>query len=450
MKRRVSKIFLAVVFSAVLLGSINPPKPGWNLFSVEQDVQLGKEARAQVERQMPVVHNSQVNGYLTQIGQRLARSQYAGQYPYTFELVADKAVNAFSLPGGPVFINTGLIANADNRAQLAGVIAHEMSHIALRHATNQASKANLVRLPAILMGAAAGGSMLGSLAQAGIGLGANSVLLKFSRSAEAQADYNGVLMMADAGYNPIELARFFEKLEAQSSHQGALSQFLSDHPNPGNRVQAIEAEIRQLPQRQYTTDSGQFVRIKDLVQHLPARGQLRSDFKDQHPDDPPEIRPVSRFREYNANGYSVRYPENWEAFGDKDSAAVTFAPRDALFQSANGGPAEIGYGAMISYYFPPGDRIDLKRDTAAVISNLSGENPHMKQRDQRTVTVGGQNALLTTLNSQSPYRNETEVDSLVTVPRPEGLFYMVFIAPSSEWSHAEPAFQEMMRSIRFQ
>ncbi len=221
------------------IAEIHPPKPGWNLFSPQQDIQLGKEAQAQVEQQMPVIHNSEVVNYLKNIGQRLARSQYAGNWPYTFELIADKNINAFSLPGGPIYVNSGAIAAADNEAQLAGVLAHEMSHIALRHATNQASKANLVRLPALLAVAIAGGSLLGSLAQAGIGLGANSVLLKFSRSAESQADYNGVLIMADAGYNPIEMARFFEKIEAQAGKSSALEQFLSDHPNPGNRVQAV-------------------------------------------------------------------------------------------------------------------------------------------------------------------------------------------------------------------
>jgi predicted Zn-dependent protease len=226
-----------VFLLSVLLGlplvsgaQIQAPHPGWNLFSPQQDVQLGREAAQQVEQQQPVIHNSEINGYLTAIGQKLAHTKYAGEYPYTFGLVADKNINAFSLPGGPVYVNTGLIAVADNEAQLAGVLAHEMSHVTLRHATNQASKQNLIQIPAMLAGAMAGHSMLGQLAQVGIGLGANSALLKFSRSAEAQADYNGALMMYEAGYDPREMAHFFEKLEAQGGRQGAFSQFLSDHP----------------------------------------------------------------------------------------------------------------------------------------------------------------------------------------------------------------------------
>ncbi len=433
--------------SVLAFADIHPPKPGWNLFSPEQDIQLGKETQAQVEQQMPVIHNSEVVNYLKDLGQRLARSKYAGNWPYTFGLISDKNINAFSLPGGPIYVNTGAITAADNEAQLAGVLAHEMSHIALRHATNQASKANLVRLPALLAGAVAGGSLLGSLAQAGIGLGANSVLLKFSRSAESQADYNGVLIMADAGYNPIEMARFFEKLEAQAGKSSALEQFLSDHPNPGNRVQAVEEELRQLPQRQYTANSGQFERIKDLVAHLPARGQLRGSSQDQHPVQAPAIRPSSRLREYRSEGYAISYPENWQVFGG-NSAAVTIAPRDAIFQGA-GNATQIGYGVEISFYYPEGDRIDLKRDTEALASQLQQQNSGMTRQSQRTITVAGQQALLTTFNSRSPFQNEKEVDAMVTVQRPQGLFYLVFIAPQSEWSAVQTIFESMLKSIRF-
>lgn len=443
-----NKLIVFSSISALLFAAVEPPKPGWNLFSPQQDIQLGREAQAQVEKQMTVVHSSQVTEYLREIGSKLQHTRYAGQFPFTFGLVADKNINAFSLPGGPVYVNTGLIEAADNEAQLAGVLAHEMSHVVLRHATNQASKANLIQLPAILAGGLAGGGLLGGLAQLGLGLGANSVLLKFSRSAESQADYNGALMMAEAGYNPIEMARFFEKLEAKDGHQGTLSQFLSDHPNPGNRVQAIENLIRQLPQRQYTTDTGQFQRIKDQVLHLPNRGQLHGDYRDQHSPVAPEIRPSSRLRDYQAAGYSIRYPENWEALGDQQGNAVTIAPRDALIQGSNGA-VQIGYGAMISYYFPPGDQLVLERDTDALIRQLGQQNPGMRTRDRRPANVGGQRALEVTLEAKSPYQGETEVDHLATVTRPEGLFYVVFTAPSSEWKQVQGIFEEMLRSIRF-
>jgi predicted Zn-dependent protease len=263
-------IAVLVLATGVVSSQVKPPKPGLNLFKKEQDVQLGKEAAAQVEKQYEVIRNPQLQQYIDTLGGKLARSRYAGDFPYTFKVVSDDSINAFALPGGPMFINTGLIKESESEAQLVGVMSHEMSHVALRHGTNQVSKANLIQLPALLAGQVAGDGMLGSLAQAGVGLGANSVLLKFSRGAESQADYNGALIMSDAGYNPIELARFFEKLQAQSGKQGRAAEFFSSHPNPGNRVQAIEALIPQLPPKQYVEgDVRGFQQAHAIVVKLP-------------------------------------------------------------------------------------------------------------------------------------------------------------------------------------
>jgi beta-barrel assembly-enhancing protease len=263
-------IAIIVLLSGIVSAQVRPPKPGFNLFKKEQDIQLGREAAAQVEKQYEVIRDPQLQQYIDTLGARLARSRYANDFPYSFKVVSDDSINAFALPGGPMFIQKGLIKEAESEAQLAGVMSHEMSHVALRHGTNQASKANLIQLPALLAGQVAGGSMLGSLAQAGVGLGANSALLKFSRTAESQADYNGALIMSDAGYNPLELAHFFEKLEAQSGSQGRASEFFSSHPNPGNRVQAIEALIRQLPPRQYIEgDVRGFQQAHAIVMKLP-------------------------------------------------------------------------------------------------------------------------------------------------------------------------------------
>ena len=253
----------------VLAQSLHHFEPGFNLFSKQQDVQLGRESAAQVRKQMTVIKDPVLTDYVNRVGKRLVATREAQEsgFPFTFEVVADPSSNAFALPGGPMFINTGLLRAVDNEAQLAGVMGHEMSHVILRHGTNQASKANLIQIPAALAAQAAGkGSMTGQLAQLGIGLGANSVLLKFSRSAESQADLTGSHLMAEAGYDPMEMARFFEKLGAQGgSSNGSISQFFSDHPNPGNREQAIATEARLLPQKTYGYQTGDFKRMKDAV-----------------------------------------------------------------------------------------------------------------------------------------------------------------------------------------
>jgi predicted Zn-dependent protease len=259
-----------VLFFITLAWAQGPTRfhPGFNLFSKQQDIQLGQENAAQVRKQMKVIHDAFLTEYVTRVGNRLVGAQEARDsgFPFTFEVVADPSINAFALPGGPMFINTGLLKAVDNEAQLAGVMGHEMSHVILRHGTNQASKSKLIELPAVLGSQVAGGSLVGQLTQLGIGLGANSVLLKFSRSAESQADLMGSHLMAEAGYNPIEMARFFEKLNAQGG--GRTIQFFSDHPNPDNRERAIEQEVQRLPQQDYRFQTGQFDQMKKVAARI--------------------------------------------------------------------------------------------------------------------------------------------------------------------------------------
>jgi predicted Zn-dependent protease len=242
-------------------------KPGFNLFSSQQDIQVGQEAAAQVKKEQPVVQNTQLTAYLNSVMKRLSSTPHGeSEFPYQVSAIASKDINAFALPGGPIFVYTGLIQEAGNESELAGVLAHEMTHVKLRHGTNQASDANLIQLPFALAEKALGsGSLLGQLAQVGIGLGFNSVVLKMSRSHESEADYNGAQVMAEAGYDPMAMAQFFEKLEAKGGKEGRLTEFLSDHPNPGNRIKAVQEEIQQMPQRSYSADSGQFSAIKQVV-----------------------------------------------------------------------------------------------------------------------------------------------------------------------------------------
>jgi beta-barrel assembly-enhancing protease len=270
MKKIPSVAIIAITVLATLSWAQGPSRfrPGFNLFSKEQDVQVGQENAAQVRKQMTVIKDPVLTEYVNRVGKRLVSAQEAQEsgFPFTFEVVADPSINAFALPGGPMFINTGLLRAVDNEAQLAGVMGHEMSHVILRHGTNQASKSKLIELPAVLASQMSGSSMMGQLAQLGIGLGANSVLLKFSRTAESQADLMGSHLMAESGYNPIEMARFFQKLNAEGGQRAP--QFLSDHPNPENREQAIKQEITRLPQQNYGYQTGEFERMKQGIAKL--------------------------------------------------------------------------------------------------------------------------------------------------------------------------------------
>ncbi len=246
-------------------------KPGFNLYSKQQDVQLGQAAAAEVSKKYRPVRDAELSAYIGNIGQKLSKQPQAdgASFPYSFTLVQENSINAFALPGGPTFVHSGLILAADNEAQLAGVLAHEISHVALRHGTHQATKSMGLQLALGLFGATVGGdTLLGQLAQAGVAFGANSVLLKYSRDAEKQADLLGAQIMAGAGYNPLEMARFFEKLEAEGGARGP--QFLSDHPNPGKRVAYVQEELRYLPRSTFTGETGQFQRVQSRVKALTA------------------------------------------------------------------------------------------------------------------------------------------------------------------------------------
>lgn len=451
--RRGAAVLALLVFAVTpCLSQLPRFRPGFNLFSREQDVQLGKEAAGAIEKQVEVVNNKELNAYIAAIGKKLAAQPQAENYPYTFKVVNDKSINAFALPGGPTFVHTGLIAAADNESQLAGVLAHEIVHVALRHGTNQVTKANLIQLPALLASRSVGGGILGQLGQIGIGLGANSLLFKFSRTAETQADLLGAQIAAQAGYNPIEMARFFEKLEASGGSRGP--QFLSDHPNPGNRMKAIEGIIPHLPQRNYTSDSGQLKRMKAIVAGLPApkKAPQQTGASGAASSTAPSLeggRPSGRMRQYQGKDFRISYPDNWQTAPSQDNSSVTIAPASGVQQGQNG--VNVGYGAIMSYYRPSNANANLRQATEELVSELRAGDPKMRagQEMPKQIRVGSKNAIVTTLYTDSIFQGRTELDRLVTVAHPNGIFYLVLIAPDNERQYVDRAFDQMLQSLQF-
>jgi len=265
----------AVLF--VVLGTIAAApqlnlRPGFNLFSVAQDLQVGQENAAQVEKQVPVLSDEVSSRYLNQLGRRL--SGYAPnnqpEYVWTFKVLNSGDINAFALPGGYIYVNRATLESAQDEAQLAGVLAHEEGHVVLRHGTHQLSEALIAEKPLEMLGNLVGqdDSFLSRLLQFGIGLGAQSILLRNSRGMEAQADAEGAYILYQAGYDPRALAQFFEIIE-QKYPQRTL-QFLSDHPDPGNRIKAIEREIAELgPAKTWSIGGAEFQSVKGHMLSLP-------------------------------------------------------------------------------------------------------------------------------------------------------------------------------------
>jgi predicted Zn-dependent protease len=262
---------LAIGLSPAISADRTRLQPGWDLFSPEQDIQIGKRLAAQVPKQMTLLDDRRVDDYLNQLGRRLAAHAPGYKYPYEYRCVNNAAINAFALPGGHIYIDRGVIEAASNEAELAGVMAHETAHVALRHGTSQASKAYVAEIPAALLSGWLGNnSSLGStIVQMTTGFVMNSVFLKYSRDDESQADILGTQILYDSGYDPRALARFFEMIEAKSKSQPI--EFFSDHPNPEHRIERVMEEVTKLggPPSGYKEDSRQFHEIQKYVDKLP-------------------------------------------------------------------------------------------------------------------------------------------------------------------------------------
>ena len=394
-----------------------------------------------------MVKNQFLQDYVQRMGQKLASMPEAKQsgFDFTFTVLSVGEINAFALPGGPMFIYTGLLKTCENEAQLAGVMGHEMSHVILRHGTHEASKANAIQLAFGGAGALFGGggeSTGGRLAQVGLGIFGNSVILKFSRDAETEADALGSHLMSEAGYDPIQMAKFFEKLAAGGS-QGSqfLSQFLSDHPNPGNRETAIVAEMRTLPARTCNADSGQFARVKKEVAALPPPAKKPGANAIAPGSSVPSAGSAPEgYKRYQGQGYSMIYPDSWLV--NSGGGDVTIAPRDGVTQQG------VGFGVLIGTFTPRRGRTTLSAATADLIKRLQGDNPKMRvSQASRDATVADAAAMITMLAEDSPFGGG-ETDQLVTVLRQNALLYFVFVAPDADFARVQKTFDQMLASIQ--
>ena len=272
-----SKLTALSVIAAALL--VLAPAGAWaqtkvkaprNLFGVGDDVRYGEEAAREVERQSKPYHDEEVADYVERVGRRLVAEipeQYRRrQFRYTFHVVEDADANAFALPGGHVYVNSGLVEAARSEGELAGVLAHEISHVALRHGTASASKALLAQLGVALLGELIGGKK-GEAIQLGAYTGASLYLLKFGRDYERQADILGAQIMSGAGYDPREMSSLFRRLKGEGG--GGLPQWLSDHPDLEKRALRVEEEAALLPAPGGARALAEFERIRERVRGMP-------------------------------------------------------------------------------------------------------------------------------------------------------------------------------------
>ena len=262
---------VAVLSAAIVLMGAAP-----QLVSVNQEIQIGREAQSQMRRDVPAVSDSTVNRYVDSIGARLVRQASGPKYPYSFDVANYREINAFALPGGPVWIHRGALASAQNESQIAGVLAHEIAHIAQRHAASQMTKGVLANGLLSLLGAVVGNDRGGQIAQVAGGLAAQGYMLKFSRDHEREADEVGAQIMKRAGWSPLGMVEFMQILRAQAGRDpGSVQTFLSSHPAPGERVTRLQSTVNRLGTAG-TRDSQAFRQVKSRLNQLAPAQSMRS------------------------------------------------------------------------------------------------------------------------------------------------------------------------------
>jgi Zn-dependent protease with chaperone function len=459
--------FLAIALTGVLLAQlsaqtrITPPK---NKYTPEQDVQVGREAAAEARKQYPVIQDSMLAGYLDRLGKRLVAAAPAELnnpvFEYSFTPVNLKEINAFALPGGPMFVNRGMFEAAKGEGEVVGVMAHELSHVLLRHGTANATKAQgfqFGQLAGAIAGAVVGGGW-GQVISDGSQFGLGTWLLKYSREYEKQADLLGAQIMARAGYDPRDLGRMFETIQRES--KAGAPQWLSSHPDPGNRSAYIATEASHLQIARGETRPEEFQQAVTRFASLPAAksmadlaragntgettgsGSSRTSvgrIGDPVPPPAAEYRNVQGGRLFDAS-----VPANWQAVSSNN--AVKFVPPNA-YGAVEGGQTIFTHGVELGV--ASASSRDLREATATLVSAFARTNPELRQNGEtRSVRIAQRAALGVPLVNRS-YRGQTERIGIYTTFLADGnLFYLATIVPDDEAATYAAAFERIAQSVR--
>jgi predicted Zn-dependent protease len=247
---------------------------GVNFYSLEKEIALGKQLAQEVERQAKIIDDPIIAEYVNRVGQNLVRNSDA-KVPFTIKVLDSEEVNAFALPGGFFFVNSGLMLKAESEAELAGVMAHEIAHVAARHGTKQATKGELINIasiPLIFMG-----GWTGYAIRQGAGLAIPLGFLKFSQAMEAEADYLGLQYLYKSGYDPTAFVDFFEKIQTlEKKKPGTLSKVFSSHPPTDNRIKSAQKEIDRILEAkpEYVVNTSEFNDVKGRLAMLHNRRKV--------------------------------------------------------------------------------------------------------------------------------------------------------------------------------
>ena len=445
-----TRLLLVPVLSAVVAASsaaqthIEPHK---NSYSPKQDVELGLQASREVRQQMPMLNDQRTEDFAERIGGRLVEAIPAEyrqpEFRYSFDVVNLREINAFALPGGPMFLHRGMIEAAKSEAEVAGVMGHELAHVILRHGTAQATKGQKFQIGAMagqVLGAILGGRT-GAVVSQGSQLGLGTWFLKYSREYEREADLLGAQLMARAGYDPRAMASMFETIERQGGGGGP--EFLSDHPNPGNRVQAINREADMLRVQGNRGNAGEIQAVQARLRELPRAPTSAEVARSRQGQQGPQRAPVGTsgrnerveppsgdFRTYQPGDFlRISVPANWEQVGAGNT--VTFAPRGGYLQADNGQSA---FTHGIEVGVTPANGNNLQQQTEQLLQSFARSNPELRRQGGYSRTnIGGRQGLTTTLSNVSEVTGQNEAVNLSTVQLSDGsVLFLVGVAPTDE------------------
>ena len=456
----------AFVFQANVAPAQDDPRPGFNLFSVQQDIEIGRQASAKAERELPVMRDASLERYLNSVAQRIVAQAPGARYPYRVRAVDSSDINAFTFPGGFIYVNRGLLIATRNESELAGVLAHEISHVALRHGTHEASKAYGAQAGLGILGGLLGrgnGKTTNQIIQALGGLGLNAVFLKFSRNDEHEADLLGIRTMKKAGYDTAAMASFFELLKQQEARDpGRLAQFFASHPAPADRATRMRAESERLGSGGRRDSTG-YAQMQDALGSRPSSSRQTARLQDREPrrsgeldrPEPVEIPAAStRLRTFTQRSgfYEIDHPTNWQAYPASRGYGVVIAP-PACIQSLTGGGENIACGVILNHYepFDSGYDFSLEEATDDLVAQIKRSSPHLREavgREQRQ-QIDGARGLAVVLQGVSPVTGETERVRVVTRELTDDhVLYALFVTPRDESARLEPTFDRMVDSLR--
>jgi len=429
-----------LLWSVLLLQALAQPstKPGINLFSLKEDIEIGAESAREAERSLPIVREPAITGYLNAMGVVLAGSSPQKSLRYRFSIVNQPGANAETFPGGWIYIDRGLIELTENEHELAALIAHEIAHAASRHGTSQLSGQLLVHAPASFLGGhITMDGLKEQLAKLGITLGARSIFLRYNREREVEANRKAVEILVKSQYSPYGLVSILKTINKPAeSPKAPLPGYAFNHPQKEDAAAQLDEEVarKRVPQRT----------LKPSAEYLEFRAALaKLPFPAPRTDTNAPIRPeLTNEHVHPESYYRLRYPEGWQVLPTTSNGAMIAAPGGvSLTRDGN----DLRTGIMFDLFSVP-EKQTLEQATNRLLVFLRQRNQNLRPiaGAQSQILIGAEPALRTVMISNS---RPNQIVWVITRQYYESLFYLVCVAPEEDFAQFQPVFDQILQSV---